>query len=546
MRARGKWVVWILAVAVLLTGLPATKEEVYTKLYYGEEQRYASVQPSGTEEEDNLSDQVLFYSTLGAAAQAVYDNLVENIIPLRDGKFEITFFFPDSVRRDELSVTMYQDAMNAFNRDHSEVFWLDMAAMMLTVTETADGRLQGKITPVEETYYTAAYTSEEEVERDILLMEAQIAKIAGEAAQLDTVLEQLLYLHDWLVLHNTCNTKGIDSHMRAFEAVSALEGNLDGESRPVCEGYARAFKLLCDALDIPCVLVTGKGISGNVTEPHMWNYVQVDGVWYAVDVTWDDPLYLEQFGEPRYTYFLVGSETPCDEGKAFLENHKELHKLSTYASDIAYPVLSPYALLPNETDQEGSMARFATVAVYESGLFSDVESDAWYEPGVASAYSLGLMKGTGNGKFDVEGSVTIAEALTMAARIHAIYYGNQVTFSSSSGRWYDPYVEYAAAHSILPQRYADYAAPATRAEFASIFAKALPASELAAVNNIEDGEIPDIPADAEYAEAAYLLYRAGVLTGNENGAFQPDVQITRAEVALIVTRMVEVGERLTV
>ncbi len=549
MRARGIFAVLFLAVAVLLAGLPGEKDEERTELCYGMERRYAAAQPSEESEtgkESSQTAQVTFYSTLGAASRTVYDSLVENIALLRDGKQEITFFFPDSVKRDELTVTMYQDAMNAFNRDHSEVFWLDMAEMMLTVTEMSDGRLQGKITPVNETYYTSAYTSVEEVEEDIALMEARIAQIAGEAAQFDTVQERLLYLHDWLVLQNACNTAGINSHMRAFEAVSALEGNLEGESRPVCEGYARALKLLCDELEIPCVLVTGRGISGDVTEPHMWNYVKVGDAWYAMDVTWDDPLYLEELGKSRYTYFLIGSETLCDEGKTFFENHEELHQLSTYASTITYPVISQNALLPEETDLDGSMMRFSPVAVYEDGLFSDVEHGAWYEEGVALAYSLGLMKGTGNGTFDVEGYVTVAEALTMAARIHATYYGNQASFSSSTGRWYDPYVEYAAAHSILTQRYADYTAPATRAIFASIFAEILPASELPAVNQVADGEIYDIPEGEDYADAAYLLYRSGVLIGNENGAFEPEAQITRAEVALIVTRMVEAGRRVII
>lgn len=77
---------------------------------------------------------------------------------------------------------------------------------------------------------------------------------------------------------------------------------------PVCEGYARAFKLVCDKLKIPCVLVSGAG--------HMWNYVQVDingngtAKWYLLDATWDDPTGganegSDKSGNENWNYFLL-------------------------------------------------------------------------------------------------------------------------------------------------------------------------------------------------------------------------------------------------
>ena len=69
----------------------------------------------------------------------------------------------------------------------------------------------------------------------------------------------------------------------------------------VCAGYAKMMKLQCNKYGIPCVLVTGVTDSG---EYHMWNYIQMEnGVWYAVDATWDDQ------STTMYDFFLVGSET---------------------------------------------------------------------------------------------------------------------------------------------------------------------------------------------------------------------------------------------
>lgn len=57
----------------------------------------------------------------------------------------------------------------------------------------------------------------------------------------------------------------------------------------VCLGYATTFQLIMDALDIECLTVHGYAHSWE--EDHAWNLVRLDGDWYAVDVTWDDPVF---------------------------------------------------------------------------------------------------------------------------------------------------------------------------------------------------------------------------------------------------------------
>ncbi len=53
---------------------------------------------------------------------------------------------------------------------------------------------------------------------------------------------------------------------------------------------------------------------------------------------------------------------------------------------------------------------------------------------------------------------------------------------------------------------------------------------------------PDVPANAEYAEAANALYQMGIFTGDSNGNFNPNSTITRAEMAAIICRMVGVED----
>ena len=110
----------------------------------------------------------------------------------------------------------------------------------------------------------------------------------------DTRYAQVRYLNDWLTKHNAYNScyDPQNSPSIVWSPMSALRGT-NGERGPVCEGYARAFKVLCDQLGIPCILAVGDAIGSRDATPesHMWDEVKMsDGNWYAVDVTWNDPM----------------------------------------------------------------------------------------------------------------------------------------------------------------------------------------------------------------------------------------------------------------
>lgn len=72
----------------------------------------------------------------------------------------------------------------------------------------------------------------------------------------------------------------------------------------VCQGYAEAFKLLMDMLNIPCKMVVGTANNGSYGGGHAWNMVKVSGKWYQIDVTWDDPT-PDRKGYISYNYFLI-------------------------------------------------------------------------------------------------------------------------------------------------------------------------------------------------------------------------------------------------
>ncbi len=187
---------------------------------------------------------------------------------------------------------------------------------------------------------------------------------------------------------------------------------------------------------------------------------------------------------------------------------------------------------------------FAKQKSFKGDEFSDVTADDWYYASVKGAYELGFMNGTGDGLFAPEGNMSVAEGLTIAARIHSLYEDDGEAFASTDGEWYTPYVKYAADNKLWAPTDKNYDRSIKRSEMAELFAGTLPTSYLNAINSV--GFVPDLPSDATYKTAVLSLYRAGVLMGSdEYGTFYPDNDITRAEAAAIIGRIALPASRVT-
>ena len=115
---------------------------------------------------------------------------------------------------------------------------------------------------------------------------------ASYAADFDTTLpraEQYRIIHDDICRLADYNYEAAAAGVQS-DAHTAY-GLLVDNDAVVCEGYSKAFKVLCDAVGLPCILVAGEGSqSSSFTgiSNHMWNAVCIDDAWYSVDLTWDD------------------------------------------------------------------------------------------------------------------------------------------------------------------------------------------------------------------------------------------------------------------
>ncbi len=248
--------------------------------------------------------------------------------------------------------------LSAFDRDHSEVFWLEGSASwyyshggnIVGSTATCNANLYFVLENSDTDIRQESYRTEASIRDAILERDNAIKGILSETEGMSDY-EMLTYFNDTLTKTNEYNhiVGGLVSgtaYPDAWECISALKGGI-GVDGPVCEGYARAFKVLCDMVDIPCVLVDGyaKTNTSSTGEGHMWNYVQAeDDKWYAVDVTWNDPLIstisAANSGLENDTWFMIGADTVV-KNMAFIESHPVNNLV--YSSSISFingPVLS--------------------------------------------------------------------------------------------------------------------------------------------------------------------------------------------------------------
>lgn len=113
--------------------------------------------------------------------------------------------------------------------------------------------------------------------------------------------QKVVAVHDYIVV----NTQYIESENSDYlaTAISVLK---DGKGQ--CQGYSEAFAAIMIVLGVETRVISGKAFDSQMRfVPHAWNQVKIDGVWYHVDVTWDDPI-PDTGGSALRTYMLRSDE----------------------------------------------------------------------------------------------------------------------------------------------------------------------------------------------------------------------------------------------
>ena len=218
------------------------------------------------------------------------------------------------------------------------------------------------------------------------------------------------------------------------------------------------------------------------------------------------------------------------------------------AEDVTADVPAPAP----SAEKADTLSPFARTRSYD-GRFTDVDASAWYHDAVAALYEYGLTEGVSSSAYAPEGSVTIAELVTFAARLHALERGAAIPAAAGEA-WYQPYVRYLKAEKCLGDELdGHYPEAATRAQMAGVLASALSAecydernAEAVTVGYASHRRITDVDDYTPYQSDILRLYKWGIVGGvDEDGSFHPNDTLKRSELAALVVRMVEPSARLT-
>ncbi len=288
------------------------------------------------ERENFINVENYYYEQLDYYGRFIYEGLYNNLDKLKTGTFTINYdkAFNDLLNEENGEDTLknsFQLAINALTFDNPDLFYIDVTKMYLLMEKTTRAfskTYKVSIGAGEEGSYLSEQFSSEEAVNDAINSIEQIKNEIVSSCEDQSTKNKIKVVHDYLV-------DSIDYNSADGSNVYNVYGALINK-RAVCEGYARACKYILDDLEIPCIIACGVGENrAGETESHAWNYVMLDGKWYALDVTWDDPVVPENFrvsDESRYSYFLKGSDE-------FFKDHLEDGNIVGEAG-FKYPSLS--------------------------------------------------------------------------------------------------------------------------------------------------------------------------------------------------------------
>lgn len=278
-----------------------------------------------------------YYNQLEDYSKKIYNAMATNKENMQTGTYEINLGtqFSDLLAKDNGEALLgeyYQSAIEAYTYDNPDVFYIEFGKLYLNIETTTRGSKKTYRVFINsgnaENYLTSEFASKESIE--VALNEIEKIRNYFIQNKKSSTYENIKMVHDYLV--DSVEYDQSISKSNIYDVYGALINK-----KSVCEGYAKAFKYLTDSLEIPCILVAGKGTNsdGN-SENHAWNYVELNGSWYAVDCTWDDPIIIGGgmlSNSSKYKYFLKGE-------KEFNQSHFPNGQFTQNGKIFEYPTLS--------------------------------------------------------------------------------------------------------------------------------------------------------------------------------------------------------------
>lgn len=137
-----------------------------------------------------------------------------------------------------------------------------------------------------------AYTNKEIDEINKIVDEVIKEKISNDMP----IREKIRVIHDYIIDNTEYDKlKNDNINDTTYKSQTAYGTLIDGYA--TCNGYSDAMAIFLNKLNVINYKISN--------EEHIWNLVYLDGKWYHLDLTWDDPISDQNIN--RDTYFLIST-----------------------------------------------------------------------------------------------------------------------------------------------------------------------------------------------------------------------------------------------
>lgn len=164
-----------------------------------------------------------------------------------------------------------------------------------SIKYTSDGKALMKIKFI----YSASKDKRKKMKADTERKATAILKKIIKPKMTDLQKEKAI--HDYIVRNTVYDYKNYINGTIPMEDYTDYGALVKGKA--VCDGYAKAMFRLLNKAGVKCLYIVGTANDGNGSFGHAWNKVKINGKYYNVDATWDDPVYSNGKNGITYNYF---------------------------------------------------------------------------------------------------------------------------------------------------------------------------------------------------------------------------------------------------
>lgn len=377
-------------------------------------------------------------------------------------------------------------------------------------------------------------------------------------------LEKVMAIHDYLVL----NTEYAYNDDSAFDVYGILI-----RGKGVCQGYALSVKLFLNKLGIDSMCVPSDEMR------HMWNIFNIDGEWYHMDCTWDDPL-PDRKGIISYEYFAL-SDDSISRG---IKPHSGWDKSKfpscnsdkyLYLQDMGYAIKSNkhiYYRSENKrkgiifrANKDGSIIESINISGYpievkdgylyykrnlqgkeiykvdlnKFSYFIDINNH-WAKNEIEDFYNLGFIHGDANSnEFRPDDPITRAEFVKIFNRYFGLTKTSGKTFDDTMNHWAKREIDIAFTNGVangVSENLFNPDIPIKRQEVAKMISnyKKISDNKIDKINKFSDFNNVS-PWAIQEVEG---VLEAGYMKGDKgSNTFRPIDNITRAETVVTLSRI---------